>query len=167
MKKIDIILGDITYPKSESLIIPANLSGIMNRGVQKRIVKEGWKIIEKEAKENVKKGNLELGDYFVTEPGRLKRRGVKKIYHSIIKRFPSDFTSVNIVNKALLNVFRGVIKDKNSSVTICSIGTEPGELDKTIIAKIMIRICEKFKSEIKIKIMDEDEEFINDIRKYL
>ena len=38
---IEVVLGDVCYPKSEALIIPANTKGVMSRGVPGRIVKDG------------------------------------------------------------------------------------------------------------------------------
>ena len=160
-KNIKIILGDICYPKAEALIIPANTVGIMDRGILKRIVKDGWKLISIEAKKKIKKDLVEIENCFTTGPGRLKRRGVKKIYHCVIKKFPSDYTSINLVRKALQNTFSKVVEDKMERVTICAIGIEEGELDKKTAARILFEICIKYKDQIEIKIMDSDEEFIN------
>jgi O-acetyl-ADP-ribose deacetylase (regulator of RNase III) len=165
IENVKIILGDITYPKSEAVIIPANLSGLMNKGVPSRIVKVGWQKVEKEAKKALNEKKMVIGDCFVTDSGRLKRRGVKKIYHTIIKRYQNDFTSVYIVQKALSNVMKKVIKDKNKTVALCGIGIEPGDLDKKSIAKITMQICDKFSHKIKIKIIDDNKEFIDELNK--
>lgn len=162
-KSLKIILGDICYPKSEALIIPANSQGIMDRGILKRIVKDGWKGIEEEAKKNAIQEKVKIGDIFTTEPGRLKRRGVKKIYHVVIKRLPSDYTSVNIVTNGIKKALYQAIKDQWKSVTICGIGIEPGDLDKKTIAAITCEMCNRLKEQINIKIMDDNVDFINEV----
>ena len=167
MSELKIILGDIVYPKSEGLVIPANLYGIMRGRISSKVVKAGWKGIEKEAKEVVNKKKLEIGDFFVTGPGRLKRRGVKKIYHSIVRRLPGDFTSINIVQKALSNVSRQIIKDKISSVTFCGIGIECGGIEPYSVAMVVANVCNKLGLTLDVKIIDDNEEFINGIKNIL
>jgi len=163
---IKVVLGDITYPKSESMIIPANLSGLMSKGVPKRVLKAGWAKVGKEAKKALKEQKIDLGGCFSTDSGRLKRRGVKKIYHAVIKKYLNDFTSIHIVKLSLENSFKKVLADKNKSVTICGIGIEPGELDKKVVAISISEICEKYKSKIKIKIIDDNVEFIKQVEEY-
>ena len=162
-KSLKIILGDICYPKSEALIIPANTKGIMSRGNVSRIVKHGWKGLAEEAKVVAEAEDVQVGDYFTTGPGRLKRRGVKKIYHAVIKRLPSDYTSINIVTSIIRKVMHQVIKDQMKSVTICGIGIEPGDLDKRVVAKVTYDMCNRLQDQINIKIMDNDLEFIKEI----
>jgi len=167
MGSLKIILGDISYPKSESLVIPANLTGVMKGRINNKIIKAGWRGIEKEAKEIVNKNKFKIGDFFITGPGRLKRRGVKNIYHAIIKRLPSDFTSLTIVSSTLNKVLKNVIKDKMKSVTICALGIESGGLDTYSVAMITVELCKKFMTEIEIKIIDDNKNFINDVKDIL
>jgi len=157
-----IILGDIAYPKSEILVIPANSVGSMKNRIQKRILKDGWKFIEREAKKVAKSEKCEIGDFFITDPGRLKRRGTKKIYHLVIKKLPNDLVSIDSVRKGLSNILKEISK-KSKSVTIGALGTEPGELDKRSVARIILEISDKFNGKIDIKIIDDDKEFINNL----
>ena len=156
---LKIIRGDITYPKSESIIIPANCVGIMNKGILSKIIKEGGKIIEREAKKVSIEKKVSLGDFFETTPGRLKRRGAKIIYHAVIKKVPNDFTSLFFIKKSLEKVFNKIVKDKVSSTAICGVGIDNVSLYG--VADIMINLCRMFDDKIKIKIIDENEEFIN------
>ncbi|HUS49851.1 MAG TPA: macro domain-containing protein [Candidatus Paceibacterota bacterium] len=167
MKNIQIIHGDITYPKSISVAIPANLSGLMTRGVAKRIVTAGWQKVAKEAKKEVKKKNLAVGDVFITDSGRLKRRGAKHIFHLIIRRTPGDFTTIDIVSKSLYNALDEAVKRKIPSISICGIGIEGGDIEKKTAARITVEICEKYSNSIEIKIIDEDEEFISNVKEFL
>jgi O-acetyl-ADP-ribose deacetylase (regulator of RNase III) len=133
-------------------------------------VKDGWHGLEKAAKKEVKEilrdGEVKVGDYFITEPGRFKRRGVKNIYHSTIKRLPSDYTSVIIVENALRITLRRVIEDGMKTVTMCGMGIEPGDLDIRSVARIMSDACKLFHDEINIKIIDDNKEFIKDLCKF-
>ena len=164
---IKIILGDAAYPKSEALIVPANTVGIMNRGILNKIIKDGWKKIENEAKKITKETEYKIGDCFITGPGRLKRRGLKKIYHSIIKRLPSDFTSITIIQKSLKVVLKQVVEDKMKSVTICGLGIDPGDLDVYSVASATVNICNKYIDKIEIKIIDNNVEFISSIERII
>ena len=160
-----IILGDICYPKSDALIIPANTTGTMLRGRSLRISKAGLSGISKEAKVVVEKNVIKPGDCFITGPGRLNRRGLKKIYHAVIKRLQSDFTSVHIVREALSNSLRMVERDKMKSVTICGLGIGLGELDPTAIAGITAGQIKKFAKRVEIKVIDDNKEFINELER--
>ena len=162
-----IILDSPAYPKSESLIIPANKIGIMNNGTPAKIIKDGWKVISEEAKQVANNNQPDVGEYFVTGPGRLVRRGLKKIYHAIIKPLPSDYTSITIVRKALKNTLKGVIKDKMSSVSICGLGIEPGELDKRSVARLTVEVATLFVDRIDIKIVDNNKEFIDEVKEMI
>jgi len=160
---LKIVVGNICYPKSEALIIPANTKGSMIRGRSSKIIKDGLSGISKEAKQFAANNILKPGDCFSTGPGRLNRRGVKKIYHAVIKRLQSDFTSIHIVRNALYNSFNLVISDEMKVVTVCGLGIEPGELDPKTIAKITLEQINKFIGKIEIKVIDENEEFINEL----
>jgi len=166
-KLIKVILGDIAYPKSQALIIPGCITGLMTEKIPKRILKDGWKGILNEAKEKVNKNNLDLTDFFTTEPGRLKRRGVKKIYHTIIKRVPSDFTSITIINKALTKVLTQIVKDRMISVTISGLGVDRNSISKSSIARVIVDTAKKFLWKLEICIIDDDVEFIEEINYFV
>ncbi len=165
--KIKVILGDVLYPKSEALIIPTNTKGIMSRGLLNRIVKFEWKVTKKQVKKIISENEIKIGDIFTTDPGKFKRRGVIQVYHCIIKRLPSDYTSLNPVEKVIRKVFKQVIDDYMNSVTICGIGIEPGDLDPRSVARITCEVCNIYKHDIKIKIIDDNKEFINEVNKIL
>lgn len=160
---VKIAIGNICYPKSEALIIPANTKGTMLRGRALKIAIDGLGGIPKEAKQFVTNNVIEPGDCFSTGPGRLNRRGLKKIYHAVIKRLQSDFTSIHIVRKALYNSLVAVESDKIKSVTICGIGIGPGELDPKTVARVTLEQIDKFIGKMEIKIIDKNEEFINEL----
>jgi O-acetyl-ADP-ribose deacetylase (regulator of RNase III) len=165
--EIEVILGDISYPKSEALIIPSNTKGVMSKGIALRIAKAGLGSISKSAKEYTKKNKVAIEECFTTSPGRLNRRGLKKIYHSAIKRLQSDFTSIHIVRNALDNVFQKVVKDKVQSVALCGFGIRDDCLDKKTVAIITVEVCKRYKNKVKIKIIDDSFEFIEEVKNNL
>ncbi len=158
-----VVLGDACYPKSEALILPANTKGVMSRGLPSRIVKDGLSTISKESKQFITNNKVEMGDCFSTEPGRLKRRGLKRIYHAVIKRLQGDFSSIYIIDKALDNALREVMLDNMKSVAVCGLGIEGGDLDPTTVARITVEVCSRYDERIEIKIIDSNEEFITEV----
>ena len=134
----------------------------MSSNIQKRIVKDGLSGITKEIKKYITNNKVEVGQNFVTGSGRLKRRGLKKIYHVVIKSSQSDFTSIYTVENALKGVFKRLKEDNVKSVTVCCIGIDPGDLDCKTIARITIDICNKHCKQIEIKIIDDNKEFIKE-----
>lgn len=161
IKKIDIRLGNIAYPKSEAIIIPSNTVGLMSRGVALRILKDSLGSVRKEAKKIAKETELKIGTCFRTTPGRLKRRGLKNMYHAVVKRFPNDITTIKIITDTLEYSIKKAIQDKNKSISICGLGIEDGDLEKNMVAQIFILICKKYCDKIDIKILDDDAEFIS------
>ena len=157
------IIGDICYPKSEAVVIPANTKGIMSQGVPGRISKAGLGSISKELKKIIMNKEIEVGQCLVSGPGRLKRRGVKKIYHAVIKRLQSDFTTIYMVRDALKASLQMVVADKMKSVSLCGIGIDLGDLDKKTVARLTFEICRKYENKIEIKIIDNNEEFIIEV----
>lgn len=164
---ISVLNIDICHPKSKTIIIPANQQGIMSYGIAGKVTKEGFKGIEKEAKEYIKLNPVNLTDVFSTYPGRLNRRGVKKIYHAVVKRFPNDFISLDTIKKAINNAFKAVIQDGWDDVSICSFGTEDGEIDEYVSAYWIVDIANRYKTKINIKIVDENKKFIKEVKKII
>jgi endonuclease III-like uncharacterized protein len=167
MSNIKAYVDFISFPKSEALLIPSNSVGLMSRGQITKIIEDGGPAITKSVKEVTSSKKWEVGECFVSEVGRLKRRGLKALYHLVIKRFPNDFTSTSIVIEALDKAIKKIINDGWKSLTVCGLGIEPGDLDISIMAKEIFFVCDKYSSRIAIKIIDSNEEFIKEINKFL
>ena len=164
MAELKIVLGDFRYPKSEALVIPANAKGIMSRGKAAKVIEVGLSSISKEARQFITNNKVEIGECFSTGAGRLKRRGLKKIYHSVIKNLQSDFISLYIIRIALTNALNLALEDGVESITICGLGIEPGELDEKSVAQATFEVCDKFKKKMDVKIIDNNEKFINELK---
>jgi O-acetyl-ADP-ribose deacetylase (regulator of RNase III) len=162
-----VVIGNILYPKTEAMIIPANTKGIMSRGVALRVIKSGLSGISKEVKEYITNNTVEQEDCFSTGPGRLNRRKVKRIYHSVIKRLQSDFSSIHIINRALKNALQTVVDDGYQSVAVCGLGIEDGNLDAKTIARITVEICNRYDNKIEISIIDDNKEFIREVNSFI
>ncbi len=139
----------------------------MSRGIPARIVKDGLSTIIKETKQFITNNRVEVGGFFSTGSGRLNRRGLKRIYHAVIKRLQSDFSSIYIINKVLDGVLQGVISDGHKSVAICGLGIDERNLDPKTIARITVEICNRYNESIEIKIIDNNEEFIKEINYFI
>lgn len=163
---IRISLGDITYPKSDILISPINICGIMNRGISLAISKNGGNL-KKEVKEYVKKNkNIQVGDFFITDSFRYKRRGVKYVYHAILTKYPNEYIHIDIVKKSINKILKCVLKKDNiKSITIPSMGLE--DIHEEILARNIIRIAEDNHHLIDIKIISDNKKFINLCKKYI
>ena len=161
---VKIMVGPIAYPKSEALIIPGNQSGLMTRGQVVSLIEDGGSLIAKEAKKIAQESKVQIGGCFVTGVGRLRKRVVKKLYHAVIKRFPSDLTSIAAVSDAINAAVKKAVLDGNANITITGIGIDPGELDISTISRIILSTCEKY-SGIMFKIIDSNKEFIDEISK--
>ena len=119
VRNIEVILGDVCYPKSEALIIPINSICTMKSEKAAKISKAGLGSIRKQVKEfKDKNKKIKLESCFSTGSGRLNRRGLKKIYYSVIKNFQNDFNSLHIVRNALYNEFVLVVNDKMKDVIV-------------------------------------------------
>ena len=70
---------------------------------------------------------------------------------------------IYIINKALKTVLQKVVGDGYKSVAICGLGIDEGNLDPKTVARITAEICNKYDSNIEIKIIDDDENFIKEI----
>jgi len=162
-KNLEIYCKDPCFPKSEVLIIPSNTAGLLTEGIQNRILKTAGKKIQKLASKYVNENKVDLGDCFSTDSGRLKRRKCKRLYHCVIKRLPGDFTSLHMLEQAIPNALKSVINDGWETVTICGIGIEPGDLDPISVSRIFLLNCEKYINKINIKIIDENESFIDSL----
>jgi len=155
------IVGDIGKPKTEAIIIPSNTKGVMSRGVSARVLKAGLTGITKEVKQYVTNNIIEEGDCFSSGPGRLNRRGIKRIYYAVTKRLQSDIGSIYSINNALKNVLEEVVSDGYASVAVCGLGDS--NLDEKTIARITVENCNRYDNRISISIIDDNKDFIKEI----
>ncbi len=158
-------LRDITRPLTEAIVCPANGVGTMSRGAAKAILEVAGPEIEVEAKIASKvNGKIsEAGTCFVTQPYKLSRRGVKRVYHAVTKKYPGEVSTLDFVNKAIRAVFEKAIADGAKTIAIPGIGTGSGRLDKGSVARILLPIARNYSSVIEIKFVDIDKEFINEL----
>ena len=159
------VIGDITNPKVDIVVNPANGVGVMGRGVAGAITEAGGASISEEAKRLVKERGkpFEAGDVYITGSGDLWRRGILKIYHAVTMQFPGGLTSVDIVNKLMIDVLELAIKNKINSIAFPGLGTGIGRLDQTTVANTMAQVCKRYDHKIGIKIIDVNKFFIKEI----
>jgi O-acetyl-ADP-ribose deacetylase (regulator of RNase III) len=159
-----IEIGDIARPKCKNIMIPANTKGLMNRGVLSYLSQEsiqGLQGIGPLLGEYLSKNPCKVGDVAVTGAGGLRRRGVRTIYHLMIKRLPADYVSIDTIRRTLEKCCSKVIKDKVRYVTLCGLGIEKGDLDVETVAMVTLSTLKQYESLVDFKILDKNENFIN------
>jgi|TARA_Y100000034_G_C6901881_1_gene417367 O-acetyl-ADP-ribose deacetylase (regulator of RNase III) len=163
-------VGDITKPKVEAVVNPANGLGIMGRGIAGSLSSFSGNSLPAAARAAVAEHGkpFEAGEVYITKSGRgLKRRGVEWVYHAVTMRFPGGFTSVDIVNKLMREILTKAIWNEIKSIAIPGLGTGIGRLDSTIAANTMVQVAKKYDHLIIIKFLDHNPIFVDDINKYL
>ncbi len=161
---IQPILGNLRYPKSDVLVCPLSLYGKTHKGDTATIINNGGNL-KKEIKEYMEKNkNLKIGDCFITKSCRWNRKSVRLIFHTIISKYPNDYLEFDIIQKCLENVFKKAKKEKITSIALPPIGIE--DLEKNILAKIIINVCENYSYLMHIKIISYDKVIIEALEKY-
>ena len=158
-------VGNLIKSGTEAIVNAANGVGIMGRGVAGAISIAGGTIISKEAKEVCKlNGNFEPGEVYSTGPGRLREKGILRIYHAVTMKFPGGPTSLHYINIVMKSVIEQAIHDQITSIAIPGLGTGIGRLNKTSVARIMFKVANEYDHLIDIFFVDYDESFINTIK---
>lgn len=160
---LTVINGNITYPKSDVLVCPCNLCGVLNKNYSARIVSSGGNLY-KNIKKKIRNNNFKIGDCFVNEGYQFKRRSVKRIYSTMLSKYPNDFIQLDDIILCLNNVFKEALKNDEESIAMPPLGVE--NIEYNFIATNMLRICNKYKKIIDIKIISDDPKFINVMEKY-
>tara|TARA_Y100000034_G_scaffold135687_1_gene208624 strand:+ start:1005 stop:1520 length:516 start_codon:yes stop_codon:yes gene_type:complete len=169
---IKIVEGDkanITKPKTDALVSPANGVGVMGAGAAGAIADAGGQNFRREAKDKVDAHGkpLEPGECYSTEPHRLKRRGVKRVYHAVTMKYPGGFTSLDIVDKVMHTVLNQAIEDKMESIAFPGLGTGIGGLEASSVARIMMGIAKNYTHLIDIRFVDINPRMVGEWNKRL
>lgn len=98
---VKLVQSDIIVQEVDTIVISANASLIMGRGLEGQIKLHGGDIIEMEAMVKVKKkGKVLLGDVIETTAGSLK---TKYIFHAIIRESVSSEIKKETIESATKN----------------------------------------------------------------
>ena len=148
--------------ETEAIVNASNGCGIMGKGVAGAIRAAAGKDIEKEAKDICRKNGtpISAGDCYKTSSGRLAKHGIKVIYHAVTMKYPGSISSLYIVGAAMRSVLSRAYKDGVKSIAIPGLGIGIGALNKEFVAKEMVRIAQKYETEMDIVLIDFNEEFI-------
>ena len=166
---ISLIVGDITLPKCDTIINPTNKYGIATTQCSKSIIDYAGENLEKEieATTELLKGKLLVGDFFVTKPYRLKRRGVKKIYHYILTEYPDGLFSISRLKEKLSLLVKDSFKNNTESIAIPPYGFYQIGIEKSIIEIIMLDIIREFINKGNLSVIDSDRDFIKRLQSVL
>lgn len=164
---IKIFVGDISKPKTEAIVNPSNKYGLMSRGISLVLSDYAGKVIEREAKELIKKNNspFEIGKFYITGSSRLKRRGIKKIYHAVISDFPGGLVSLDAISKSMKSILEFAKNDDINSIAFPALGSGLGELPKEIIIPLMADILLSYNNILDISVVDANEDFVEQFKK--
>lgn len=161
--------GDVTDVKKDdnldSIVNSSNAMGIMNRGVSGAIKKVAGDEVATESKGFCKEHNLKEGDCFSTEAYKLKKKGIKKIYHAVVMSTPNGRTSLHTISKCMKNILDMAIEDKITSIAFTGLGSGYGGLVKDSVAATMIGIAQEYNSFINIYFIDVDEVFMKALKR--
>lgn len=162
-------IGKISKPNAEALVIANNKFGTISEKKFKEVLEKAGEDLQTEARDLCKKykGIIDLGDCFSTNSYKMRRIGVKKIYHALVTEYPGGLPTLNSVNKSIRSVFRQAAIDKPKSIAIPALGTGSGQLDKVAIAGITVTIAKENCHKFDIRIVDEDKEFIDAVNRLL
>jgi len=160
-------IGDITKVRDVDVIVnAANGIGIMGAGLAGALARSGGKLLREEAREHCKKyGPFPAGSCYETDPGLLKRRGIRKIYHAVTMDFPGQASSIeNVVNSLQATLTRALIAGIES-IAIPGLGTGIGGLDTTQVAQRMVSVLKPYRGQMQIIIIDRNKDFIEAFKK--
>lgn len=167
MSRLKIGAGDITKVKDVQVIVnAANGIGIMGAGLAGALARSGGEMLSKAARDYGREhGPIEEGNFYITDAGLLKRRGVKQIYHAVTMRFPGRPSTIEIVCRALRTVLAHAVMNGIRSIAIPGLGTGIGGLDKKQVAQRMAPIIESYRGQLDIYVIDMNSEFIDAFKK--
>jgi len=161
-------LGDITEAKTDVIVNAANGVGIMGGGVAGALRRAAGMEVQEEAKGLCSSlGNVEAGDCYATGSGKLAENNVKAIYHAVTMKYPGDFSSMDVIAKAVRKVLQVAIASKMESIAIPGLGTGIGRLDKKLVAQTLVNTVKDFDGLISIRFIDLDESFIRELKVYM
>ncbi len=158
---IQAFIGNIIQAETEAIILPSSQIGVSDYGttgdIKSKIGEIGRSVMF-----NKNGKRLELGEFYVSGPGELKKKGVQKVYYAIISTVPLGYGNCQNIEKALRSILLDCVKNKIKSIAIPGLGIKNG-IDKEVIAFTIMPILKDFCDKIEIKIMDQDKEFIDRI----
>jgi O-acetyl-ADP-ribose deacetylase (regulator of RNase III) len=162
-------IGDITDVKKDdeldAIVNSSNSMGIMNGGVSGAIKKSAGDKIVDQTKTFCKMHKLSEGDCYSTDACKLKKKGIKKIYHAVIMFTPNGRTSLHTISACMTNILDMSVKDKMTSIAFTGLGSGYGGLVKDSVAAAMINIAQEYNSRINIYFIDTDEIFMRALKR--
>jgi len=158
---LNIVKGDLIKPKSDSIILPGNLSGIPYGNLVKGIIKYGGPSIMKDYKEQIKKNKKKLGDFIYTTAGRLYRKSIKNIYHILLTEYPTGLVSNDVIEKSISKVLLDCQIKKRKSIALTNFNCIDDDLMSTIITDKVVSYYRIY----DITLISENSNFLEDIMK--
>lgn len=119
--EVSAIEGDLLTQEVDAIVLPANARGVLGAvaitGVTGLRTLAGSEI-ERDA---MAKAPLELGTAVVTNPGRLRDRGVRHVIHAVMRRDLASSAKPNDIRRALAASLIAADRERDSSVAIAAV----------------------------------------------
>lgn len=162
-------VSDISRPNTDAVVCAANTTCVMRDNTARKIFEAAGEDIQKQLKEVRYKRDrpIEIGESLVTDPFEMRKRGVLQVYHAIITPLPRGLANINAVNHSVRNALRQAIEAEMTSIAIPALGVGGGRLDATVVAGVLLPIANNVQHNIKVRFVDQNEDFINAINKQL
>ena len=165
---INIVFGEITKPKCDTIINFTNKYCIPHSYSSKKILDFGGPTLAKDIEKQLKQmSKIKIGDSYFTCPGRLNRRGIRQICHVVIMDYCNSFVNINTFENIFDTVFSIMQKLENNSVGVCCDSFYSSGIDMDLLVSLVANKLMKSKLDFDLSIIDEDKEFINLIKNHL
>jgi len=139
----------------------------MGRGVAKAVADAGGVLLRDGVKRACQAhGGYREGECFVSTPGDLAKRGIKRVYHAVTMEYPGGPTDLNTVSQAMRSTLKRAVADGTHSIAFPGLGTGVGCLDKRAVADRMVQIAREYSDMIDITLVDVDAEFVSFMAQY-
>lgn len=168
-------VGDITHPSTWALAVPVSGSLTFGIGLPAHVASAaGPELLEEaklapaefETRRLIKPGDLlEPGMCFGTTSGLLRKRGVRKVYHAVVAKLPGEPSSLHYISPLTRQILDLAISDKMQSLAMPGFGLE--SLDPVGVARAMVQAVRYKQHLIEIAFVDQNEEFIESVRRFV
>jgi len=154
---------------TDCIVNAANARGVMGAGVAGAIRNAGGYEIQNEARGVCRKDKNKISDgsCYRTGSGLLSDRGIKAIYHAVTMKEPGGMASLHSVSLAMEQVILSAIADGMESIAIPGLGIGIGRLEKSSVARIMVKVARRYIDQITIVFVDLNKDFVVEIEKCL
>jgi O-acetyl-ADP-ribose deacetylase (regulator of RNase III) len=159
-------IRSIVSPRTEAILCPTNGCGILVESAAIEIESIAQETFKKDLREKmyVNFKPTEVGTVFKSEPYKLSRRSVKKIYYGVFSTHPKGLSSLYVVNNIIKKILKLAIKDGIKSIAIPRLEAFKYGIDESTLISFLVNMAMKYDSKITIKFVDLDDVYIGNVK---